>query len=427
MFSYSLKTYEKYRFLILFSLNLIVNRKFMIKKLTFLLLLFTSVIFSQNIEFTVIVKDFDTDMPIEEVTITSLRSRQGFLTNSEGKAFISLTKTSDLEFSHSSYKKNFIKASSLNKNENVIYMEPITQQLEEYIITKDHPQEILKRIIENSKNILTLPVNLKIYLREFYKRDSDIIFFNDGLINFQILGNKNNIKTDILVEQNRAVGILDGNIDPNVLGYDLNNIIENYYQFKYLDEVLDSRAKKTYDFFVKTYPSNEDYLVIKIVPLSESKGILSDFKIVYDSKKKIIIEVSSYVAPDRLQAYKEGMFAIRKVYKLEFKNTFRQEGDFYYLANSKEVIGFEKRYKKQNRRIEVKNHMVITDFDKKIFGYSDKNVFKDKSLINKKTSFFTNYWDVESGFVSTSEEKAVIESLGKAKEDIQNEDKNPNE
>ncbi|MDP5097642.1 MAG: hypothetical protein NWP90_08205, partial [Flavobacterium sp.] len=101
--------------------------------------------------------------------------------------------------------------------------------------------------------------------------------------------------------------------------------------------------------------------------------------------------------------------------------------DFYYLANSKEVIGFEKRYKKQNRRIEVKNHMVITDFDKKIFGYSDKNVFKDKSLINKKTSFFTNYWDVESGFVSTSEEKAVIESLGKAKEDIQNEDKNPNE
>jgi len=332
-----------------------------------------------------------------------------------------------LEFIHSSYKTIVIKIATLNKNENVVYMEPNTQQLEEFIVTKDHPQQILKRIVENSKDKMTIPMNLKIYLREFYKRDSEIVFFNDGLINFQILGNEKNIKTDILVEQNRAVGVLDGDIDPNILGYDLNNIIENYYQFKYLDEVLDNSAKKTYDFSIKTYPSNEDYLVIKIVPFPESQGILSDFIIVYDSNKKIIVELSSYVSSERLQKYKESMFASRKVYKLEFKNTFRLDGDVYYLANSKEVIGFEKRYKKKDRRIEVKNHMVITDFDKQPFEYNDKNIFKGKSLINKKTSFFTNYWDVESGFVSTSEEKAVIESLGKPKEDIQNEEQNPKE
>jgi hypothetical protein len=395
----------------------------MIKKLTFLLWFFTTVGFSQNLEFTVIVKDFDTDLPIEEVTITALKTRQGFLTNKDGKAIISLTRSSDLEFIHSSYKTLIVKFSTLDKKENVVYLEPNTQQLEEYIITKDHPQEILKRIIENSKSKITIPISLKVYLHEFYKRDNQIIFFNDGLINFQILGDEKNIKTDILVEQNRAIGVLDGDIDPDILGYDLNNIIENYYQFKYLDEVLDARAKKIYDFAVKTYPSNEDYLVIKIVPFPESKGILSDFMVVYDSNKKLIIEVSSYVTPDRLQTYKENMFATRKVYKLEFKNTFRQEGNYYYIANSKEVIGFEKYYKKKSRRIEVKNHMVITDFNKKTFEYGDKNVFKGKSLINKKTSFFTNYWDVESGFVSTDEEKMIIERLSKGDES----DKDENE
>ena len=399
----------------------------MIKKLAFLLWFFTTFVFSQNLEFTIIVKDFDTDLPIEEVTITALKTRQGFLTNNEGKAIISLTRSSDLELVHSSYKTLVVKFSTLNKKENVVYMEPNTQQLEEYIITKDHPQEILKRLIENSRNKMTIPVNLKVYLHEFYKRDNQIIFFNDGLINFQILGSEKAIKTDILVEQNRAVGVLDGDIDPNILGYDLNNIIENYYQFKYLDEVLDSKAKKIYDFSVKTYPSNEDYLVIKIVPLSESKGILSYFMVVYDSNKKLIIEVSSYVTPDRLQMYKESMFVSRKVYKLEFKNTFRQEGNYYYLANSKEVIGFEKKYKNKERRIEVKNHMVITDFNKKTFEYGEKNIFKGKSLINKKTSFFTDYWDVESGFVSTAEEKAIIERLGKGNEEIQNEVENPKE
>ena len=399
----------------------------MIKKLAFLLCFFTNFVFSQNLEFTIIVKDFDTDMPVEEVTITAIKTRQGFLTNKEGKAIISLTRSSDLELVHSSYKTLVVKFSTLNKKENVVYMEPNTQQLEEYIITKDHPQEILKRIIENSKIKITIPISLKVYLHEFYKRDNEIIFFNDGLINFQILGNSKSIKTDILVEQNRAIGVLDGDIDPDILGYDLNNIIENYYQFKYLYEVLDSKAKKIYDFSVKTYPSNEDYLVIKIVPLPESKGILSDFMVVYDSDKKLIVEVSSYVTPDRLQTYKESMFVSRKVYKLEFKNTFRQEGNYYYLANSKEVIGFEKKYKNKERRIEVKNHMVITDFNKKTFEYGEKNIFKGKSLINKKTSFFTDYWDVESGFVSTAEEKAIIERLGKGNEEIQNEVENPKE
>ena len=399
----------------------------MIKKLAFLLWFFTTFVFSQNLEFTIIVKDFDTDLPIDEVTITALKTRQGFLTNKDGKAIVSLSRSSDLELVHSSYKKMIVKFSTLDKKENVVYMEPNTQQLEEYIITKDHPQEILKRLIENSRNKMTIPVNLKVYLHEFYKRDNQIIFFNDGLINFQILGNSKSIKTDILVEQNRAIGVLDGDIDPNILGYDLNNIIENYYQFKYLDEVLDSKAKKIYDFSVKTYPSNEDYLVIKIVPLSESKGILSYFMVVYDSNKKLIIEVSSYVTPDRLQMYKESMFVSRKVYKLEFKNTFRQEGNYYYLANSKEVIGFEKKYKNKERRIEVKNHMVITDFNKKIFEYGEKNIFKGKSLINKKTSFFTDYWDVESGFVSTAEEKAIIERLGKGNEEIHNEVENSKE
>lgn len=399
----------------------------MIKKLTFLLCFFTSIVFSQNLEFTIIVKDFDTDLPVDEVTITAIRTRQGYLTNKDGVALISLTRSSDLELVHSSYKKIVVKFSTLNKKENIVYLEPITQELEEYIITKDHPQVILKRLVENSKSKITIPISLKVYLHEFYKRDNKVVFFNDGLINFQILGNEKNIKTDILVEQNRAIGILDAEVDTNILGYDLNNIIENYYQFKYLDEILDSRAKKTYDFSIRTYPPNEDYLVVKVVPFQEAKGILSNFYIIYDSNKKLIIEVGSFVTSDRLQTYKESMFASRKVYKLEFKNTFRQEGNYYYLANSKEVIGFEKYYKKKSRRIEVKNHMVITDFNKKTFEYGDKNIFKGKSLINKQTSFFTDYWDVESGFVSTPEEKAIIEQLSKGIGDVQNEEENPKE
>jgi hypothetical protein len=385
----------------------------MMYKLILLFFFTLQIAVAQNLDILIIVKDFETDLPIDEVTITAIKTKQGFLTNAEGKAILHLTKPSDLEFVHSSYRTYIVKFSTLNKKENIVYLEPVTQQLEEVILTREHPQEILKQLVEKSKNQLTIPVNLKIYLREFYKKNDKMVYFNDGLLNFQVLGNVKNVKSDILVEQNRAVGLLDEDIDANLLGYDLNNIIENYYQFKYLDEVLTNRAKKNYDFQVKTYLPNDTYLRIRIVPLDEVKGILSEFNVVYDPEKRLIMEITSIVTPSRLDELKAAFMSSSKVFKLEFRNVFRMEDGIYYLANSKEVIGFEKKYKKQNRRIEVRNHMVVTNFDKKLFEYDSHNIFKDKSLINKKTMVFSNYWDNDSGLLATAEEKAVIEYLSK--------------
>lgn len=63
--------------------------------------LFTS--FSQEITINVLVKDFETDLPIDEVTVTSLNTNQGFMTNEEGELVIKLSKHSTIEFSHSTY------------------------------------------------------------------------------------------------------------------------------------------------------------------------------------------------------------------------------------------------------------------------------------------------------------------------------------
>ncbi|AIJ38176.1 hypothetical protein SL053_001346 [Flavobacterium psychrophilum] len=379
--------------------------------LSFILLFSTSFVFSQNIEFAVIVKDIQTGLPISEVTITALKTKQGFLTNKNGEANISLSKESDLQFENSAYKTYTAKPLDLDKKINEVYLESNAKRLEEVILTSDHPQEILKKLVRNSQNKITIPVNLKVYLREFYKKNDQVVFFNDGLINFQIAGSLKNMKTDILVEQNRAVGLLDTDLNEDLLGYNLNDIIENYYQFQYLEELLEPSAKRKYDFQIKSYPNNENYLLIKVTPLEEISGVLSEFTIVYHNSKMIIIEVSSMVPDSRLEDLRQSFLKSSKIYKLEFKNTFRLDNDLYYLANSKEVIGFEKKYKDENRRIEVNNHMIITNFDKKMFKYNDENVFKEQSLINKKTSFFTDYWDFESGFLPTKEEKDIIERL----------------
>ncbi len=178
------------------------------KYFSYFLLLYTCLSFAQNIEFSIIVKDVESGATIEDVTITAIKTKQGFLTNKNGEASISLKAESSLQFENPAYKTYVVKFIELDKKINIVYLESNAKRLEEVILTNIPPQEILKQLVKNSIEKITVPVNLKIYLREFYKKNDSITFFNDGLINFQILGNSKNIKTDILVEQNRAVGLL---------------------------------------------------------------------------------------------------------------------------------------------------------------------------------------------------------------------------
>jgi hypothetical protein len=384
------------------------------KKICFLFFLFFSLISFAQTEITVLIKDADTDLPIQDVLITVFRTNQGLVTNADGIFKLNLTRPSLIEISHTSYKKIEIKSNSLNKiGVNIILLEKNTEQLKEVILTDRHPQDILKDLIKNSQKKITVPANLRVYSREFFKRNNDYYFYNDGLMNFQILGDNKKVTTDILVEQNRTIGLVE-EFDKDLLGYNLNNIMENYYQFKYLDEILDSRAKKKYDFQVETVPENNDYLMLRVKPYLSEEGFMSDYSILYDSKRKLIIEVSSFLPSDRAQKHKGLLdFKNRKIYKSNFKTTYRVETKDYYLANSKEEIGFTTEKNKVETKFEVSNYLITTEFRTRIFKYKDNEIFKEKTLLNKHDSILTEYWDIDSGVLLTETEKVIINNLTK--------------
>lgn len=385
-----------------------------IKRFLVLIFLLCSIMSYSQSEITVILKDADTDLPIEDAIITVLRTNQGLISNAEGVFKLSLTRASTIEISHTSYKKLLVKSSTLiEEGTNIITLEKDTELLQEVILTDRHPQDILKELIKNSLKRLTVPANLRVFTREFFKRDNLYSFYNDGLVNFQILDNKRTIKTDILVEQNRTIGLVD-EFDKDLLGYNLNNLMENYYQFKYLEKILDSRAKKKYDFQLLTYPQNQNYLLIRVKPYTTIEGFMSEYSILYDSKKKIILEVTSFLPEDRAQNNATFLdFKNRKIYKSVFKNTYRLETRDYYLANSKEEIGFITEKNKIETKFEVTNYLITTEFRTNIFKYQDAEIFKDKTLLNKTDSVLTEYWEIDTGVLLTQTEKDIINNLKK--------------
>lgn len=385
-----------------------------IKKIYLLLfLLFSIVSFSQS-ETTVILKDIDTGLPVEDAVITILRTNQGLISNSEGVFKLSLTRPSTIEIYHTSYKKLLIKSTTLIEDgTNIITLEKKTELLQEVILTDKHPQDILKDLIKYSIKKLTVPANLRVFTREFYKKNGNYSFYNDGIVNFQILDEKRTVKTDILVEQNRTIGFID-EFDKDLLGYSLNNLMENYYQFKYLEKVLNARAKKEYDFQLLSYPQNEDYLIIRIKPYITIEGFLSDYTVLYDNRKNLILEVSSFLPEERAEINAPFLdFKNRKIYKTEYKTTYRLETRDYYLANSKEIIGFTTEKNKKETRFEIANYIITTEFRTKTFNYKDTEIFKGKTLLNKKDSILTEYWEIDSGVLLTEPEKLIINNLKK--------------
>ncbi len=377
-----------------------------------LFLLFSLYVSAQETEKSIIIKDSETNNPIEDVSVYIAKTKQLLLSNSEGKVAFDLSGISNIQVSHSSYISVNVRSSALQKTDNIIYLKSNTKDLDEIIVTKQHPQKILKSIVQNSVKQLTVPARLKVYSREFFKMNGTYSYYNDGLMNFQIFGRDKNFKSNILVEQNRSIGLVNEEIGSDVLGYNLNNIMENYYNFKYLEPILEERAKKDYEFVIKVYSVNNNYNLISATPLDEGKGLKDDFIIIYDPKKKLIVEVSSVIAPSSLTRSKEkNAVGSKNIYKSVFKTIYRMDAQNYYLASSKEEIGFERVDKNEKKTdIEVRNYFVTTNFSNQNYIYKESEVFKDKTLYNKKNVILSDYWNI-SGLTATSEEREIIDKI----------------
>ena len=95
---------------------------------------------------------------------------------------------------------------------------------------------------------------------------------------------------------------------------------------------------------------------------------------------------------------------------------YKYDGTNYFLIASKEEVGFEKVDKKGTNTIEVRNYFVTTNFSQQKFSFKESDVFKDKTLFNKKDVILTDYWNV-SGLTATEEEQEIINSIRNTVED----------
>lgn len=375
------------------------------------LVLFSINVFAQNEEYSIIVKDIETQLPIENAMVVILKTKQILSSNKDGKVTFVLNGGSNVQVSETNYESLTIRWASLKENEFVVYLNNKNTKLDEIVLSKQSPQKVLQKIVSNSIQKLATSYRLKVYVREFFMLDNKYSYYNDGLVNFQFVGNQKRASTTLLVEQNRSYGLLETDISADLRGYDLNNIMSNYSDLKYFEPILDPKAKKEYDFIIKGHPNNAAYYIMTIVPLDKAKEAIDNFEIVYDPEKKLIVEFTIDITPQNLDKLEEKTKINSKNLTRSFiKVNYRVDGQDYYLLSSNEEIAYDLILKEEVKKIQVRNSFTTTGFNRQNFTYKESDVFKEKSLFNKKNKILTNYWDI-SGFTATDEEKAIIASL----------------
>ena len=375
-------------------------------------LFFNTIVFAQDTEYSIVVKDIETQLPIENATVVILKTKQILISNHDGKVTFVLSGGSNVQVSETNYENLTLRWASLKENEFVVYLKSKDNKLDEIVLSKENPQKILQKIVSNSTEKLAASCRLKVYVREFFMLDNKYSYYNDGLVNFQFNVNQKKVNTTLLVEQNRSYGLLDEDVSADLRGYNLNDIMENYVNLKYFDPILDAKAKKEYDFITKRHPANINYYVMKISPLDKAKKAVDNFEIIYDPEKKLIIEFSIEITPGTIAELVENKEeGAKNITRSIVKVNYRVDDEDYYLLSSNEEVGYDVVLKDKGvKNIQVRNNFITTNFSKEKFTYDESDVFKEKSLFNKKNKILTNYWNI-SGFTATEEEKTLINGL----------------
>lgn len=381
----------------------------------FCLILLSSLSFSQTKEITLIFKDKDTGNLIENVLVNILRTDENFQSNKEGLVKFKLEKPSRISISQAEYKQAVLNSITFKTTEIIVELESISQDIEDIVITNRQAFSILKTLINKSMKQLTAPINLKIYSREFFKYNNEYTSYSDGLVNFCLKEKPDKFAADILVEQNRTYNLVNNEkIEKKTLSYNMYDIIQNYYDFKYINNFAESKVKKKFEFEIKTVRGKANFYQMVITPKPEIEEFLPTVTIVYDFKKNIILELEYFVEPNRFEFSDVSNLKVvkGKVFNSTFKALYLVDGDDYLLVSTKEEIGIMVNDKKNvENKVEVVNYLMTTQHSRKFVPYQKEDVFKEKSLINKKNSIITEYWETNSGLLLTTEEKRIVDNL----------------
>lgn len=388
------------------------------KIISFLLLVFTIVTFSQSKTVTGIIKDATSSLPIESVSISISNSSLGTISNEEGKFRIILPDNKNtLEFSHLYYtiESYVVKA---NDTEIEIFLTPKSFVLEEVVINGKPGKELLSDALAASKAKLEKSIVLNTYYREFVNVDGKYTSFSEGLIDYYV--KRKSGASDIEVKQSRVFDLKDENAterEKAIQSMNLNDVRETVtdaYNFKIVGYLL----KSDYYYFgveTKTEANGNSIEVITIEPKENlEQPMLYEGSVTYDAKTKLILDIDLKFSEAHKKYNKIMNIIIAKVKFNNYvrKTTFKLDGDKYILLYGRiKINAYIKFGKKINNTLESSYDVTTLDYKEGEFKLDKDKKYRVSSLFKNGNKYTEEFWKKYNVVLLSDAEEKIIKSL----------------
>lgn len=388
------------------------------KSITLCLIIFTVFSFAQTKTISGIIKDKETKLPVESVSISVENSGVGTISNEEGKFRVTLSNPNDKVFlSHVYYNAVTINPSS-NDDEIEIFLEPQTFELEEVTVNKIPGKVLLKMAVDASKAKLEKALLLNTYYREFINVDGKFTSFADGLVDYYV--KRKSGASDVQVKQSRAFDLKDESASERqkaILSVNLNNIqdaIEYGYNFKGISNIL---KNEEYEFYAET-KKTADGSSIDIVTFEPKEGVEEEMMykgtVIFDSKTKLIVDIDLAFSPEH-KKYNELHSVL--IAKLKFNNYARKakykiDGDKYVLVYYQSNVNVYLKFgDKINNTFDSTCDLTVLNYKEGEFKLDKENRFKGTSLFMNGNKYTEEFWKKYDVILLSDKEEKLLRSL----------------
>lgn len=359
-------------------------------------------------------------IPVSYAEISINGKSIGTITNTEGSFTLSNIGSADdsICISHISYETKKIAFPELKPEENIISLKAKVYSLGEIAIQGESVVDILKKSISQSREAIVFSMRLETYYREFVQQNNQYTKFSDGLLNYDLLGTVDKVKTKVKVVQSRAKELkneTDKEIDWDLTSpLDVGKALNPFFLSRLQHIVEDSNL---YDFHMLSHidKNNQELIEIKYSPKPGNPEPLYQGVVLIDTGTKYIMSFTCNLEQDLLKPGKEKNLILIKVRILQYSSTvmFKLENTSYQPRYTSTRVGLRLwNNKKFDMTVSFLSDLLVNNIIQTTFDQiPNKEAFNKKALYSLGDNYQSEYWKGQNTIQLTTAEEKIIDQL----------------
>ncbi len=356
------------------------------------------------------VKDNKTKTDVVFGSVTLVGTHIGTVTNSEGEFTIKVandSKANELEISHIGYTSKKLALSTLNNEENIIWLTPTSVNLSEITVRPEEASALMEKVVKK------IPENYSIndvmsagFYRETVKQGRDYLAISEALVDIHKASYNQDLEDKIKVFKGRKSSNVKkaDTLAVKLQGGPYTALLFDVAKNPYI--LLDDNLRPYYEYTiidVKTIDETLNY-VVEFKP----KVLLTDYPMYYgkyyiNTTNLAITSVEfSLDLTDKDQVSE--MFVKRKPVGLKltplttsYLATYKQTDGKYYFSYSRGEVKFKCNWKKRlfSSTYSIMSEIAVTDWNsEKIEKFKSKESLLKSAIFEEELTAFTddNFW-----------------------------------